>query len=251
MHLRRTGFVVCLTAAAVLGGCQTSRQQTEALLDDFADFDRAYIPALMMTRKDLPAVARAGMRQLHPAWRELKANQQDAFPDDEQWRADFERVDELIFTASEFVAETKIDAAHARIEPVRDVFLTLRTTRGIDYYLDKLVAFHAPMARIVRPATTLTPDELTDVWLAAFRQNLETAQNLWLAVEAAPIPAERFEFSESAVRRARRLIEAQREALQRLDAALIEREAGDILAAARALHDPFMQLYVMFGDFPR
>jgi hypothetical protein len=222
----------------------------EALQDDFARFDRAYVPALALTKMGTPEASRNAMGRLKIAWREFLAENGQAMPDDGQWRADLAQVGRAIKSAEEHLVEGQQLEAHEALEAIREILLETRRRNGIAYYMDYLTDFHTTMEEIVLPLTEATPGELTPAGIAELRSLTQTAIQQWEKVKSAPIQWSRFGFDEKKAAQRQQLLKAETKALAELKSALGGTDQARIIATGKAIKPFFAKSFMLFGSFP-
>ena len=104
------------------------------------------------------------------------------------------------------VSERKVTDAHEALEHVREVLMKLRQRNGIDYFIDRLTAFHEPMEAIVLAAKDKTGDTLTDADIALIRKRMPQAEQAWQRVAAAKLDASDYRLTPAQADDARELM---------------------------------------------
>jgi hypothetical protein len=229
---------------------EPSADKHAALLTDFAAFDRAYVPALALTKRGTLPQCRPAMGRLKVAWQELSDKHADSVPSDPTWKTDFGQVAQLIEQAEQRLAEDDQQEAHEQLEGVRELLMKARRRNGIDYYLDYLTIFHDTMEKIVMPATAKAEKgdrQLSPAELAEMRSLLQQANQEWQTVTQTALPTGLFPVESAA---ARKMIQAEQRALRALEDALNHGDEKSIISAAQAIKPPFARLFMAFGDFP-
>jgi hypothetical protein len=235
--------VILLTVGMV--GCQ----KHEATWDAMIAFDQAYIPALALTSQQQGAEARAIMPEVLVRWQTLQQRVPAAWARQDAWRQTVTDVTTRLTKADALIRDGHLTEAHEALEVVRTVLMTQRIQHGIDYFIDRLTAYHEPMEAIVLTAKGKTPATLTDADIAALRRHLQEAQALWQPVESARIDPKLYRFSDKAFTALGTGIRQESAALQALQTALAAEDRQRIIKAAIAIKPPFAELFMLFGDF--
>jgi HPt (histidine-containing phosphotransfer) domain-containing protein len=213
------------------------------LVDEMMMLDRAYVPALVLTNQpQKPAAATAeSLRRLHAAWAKFQA----ALPPAERpaYAAAIAESDAKIKEADRLLAGGSRQSAHDALESVRISFWKARAARGVEYYPDRLTAFHEEMEVVVDLAENPAADA------TKLKRHLAEASALWSRVEGARFDAARHGFDAEQTARLQALVRKEREILSQLDAAVAAGNRAEVAAGAKALKGNFAQTYFLFGDF--
>jgi hypothetical protein len=165
------------------------------------------------------------MEILTGSWKGFKDRYYDANPGDTQWRKDFDEADHMIAEAGRIVAsDRKVTDAHEALEDMRMVMMKLRARNEIEYFVDRLTAFHEPMEAIVLAAKDKTPETFTDADIQRITKTLPQAEELWTRVATGNLDGATYQLEASQLERARKLIQTEQQALAALKTALA---AGD------------------------
>ena len=204
---------------------------------DMAALDRAYIPVYALTSERVWEQARKAIRLAFRAWQEFEDNYRDAKATDAASRADLARVRALFYDANAFLEGPQPELALEPLKRIRTAMAGLRQRKGIEYYLDDLVAFSEPMESIAAAGA-----------VAKVRAQFPAAKQAWQRVVQTE-PGSAFGFGaaqreELGIRR-----DAETAALGALETALAGNDSAAIMAAAAAIKPPFDRLYYFFGDF--
>ncbi len=227
-------------------------EQAEGLAAIFAGFDRAYIPALALTKMQKDPAARQAVQRLQRQWQISQPEILKAVPEADQqaWKRSLAKVNNAVARAGRQAEAGELAAAHETLELVRDVLLERRTDSGVHYALDVLNQFHITMERIVKPAGMMKPEEFNASTKQRFQKLQREAVEIWSAVNAAELQSPQLALGEKQRDLLVPLIRAQGEALERLGEALQQDDAERILEAARAIKPGFARIYMLFGEFP-
>ncbi|MCU0897078.1 MAG: hypothetical protein MUC55_06215 [Burkholderiales bacterium] len=234
-----------LLAAVVTLAALVAAPAGAAVMDDFIVFDRSYIPALALTNQPQKpqAAIDESMKRLDAAWAKLLAALPASEKADPVYAAAIARSEKGIKEAQRLSREGARAAAHGALEEVRVAFWEARTQKGVDFYQDRMTAFHETMEAFTDLAAKPDADA------KKLRALLDESSSLWRKVETAQFDAARFGFDADRTARLQGLVKKERDVLAQLDAAL---EAGDrakLAEGAKALKGTFSQAYLLFGDF--
>lgn len=234
-----------LALVLVTAGCQ---RQTEAW-DAMVAFDQAYIPALALTSQQQGEQAHVVMPRVMARWQDLQQQIPAPWKRGEAWQHATSEITTRLQRADTLIADGHLTEAHDALEGVRDVMMAQRRAQGIDYFVDRLTAFHEPMEAIVLAAKGKSPTTLTDADLATIRQQLPDALTRWHAVEMARVEPERYRLSAEQANQLKNGITQEAAALQALQTALERGDRQRIIQTAVAIKPVFSQLFMLFGDF--
>jgi hypothetical protein len=254
MGIRHRRLFVAFVSAAVVtaaSGAAAMATDTDLLLDDFARFDRAYVPALALTKMGTQQASQKALGHLKQEWRKFSASHRGSMPDDRLWQTDFNRVCEAIADAERHLKGNQQLDAHESLEAIREIFLESRRRNELIYYLDYLTEFHTTMEEIVLAVKVEKPGDLGSNSIARIRSLTQTAVQQWEQVKSAPFPRERFEFGEEKLAQRQQLLKAETEALRQLTEAIHGNDKARIVDAGRAIKPIFAKSFMLFGDFPQ
>jgi hypothetical protein len=182
-----SGYAAIGLALALFGSAQA------AILDNSIALDAVYIPALSLTNAKpgdtaAAAKARAAMQRLDADWPALRA----ALLKDLSGKAPAQaaaarktlaQVDQALAEARKAMAAGNNAAAHTALEDVRIDLMKLRSAQGVDYFMDRLTAFHEPMEVLALAGNTLKPQDLTPAKRAEMEKTYAEARALWRSIE--------------------------------------------------------------------
>ena len=222
------------------------------LKEDFASFDRAFIPPLALTRQEKVKPSKKAMKLLKENWGTFKAKHYEANSKDPKWKKDFDKVDQKIMEASNIIKDSKnLIHAHDTLEEIRFIFLELRKRNGIDYYIDPLSEFHEFMEVIVHTAAESDPQTLTVADKETIREEHDQAARIWDKIETASFDSDLYGFDDRRMAQMKKLLKLEAEALNALDRALDSNDHAQIIKTAKAIKPNYAKLYKLFGDFDR
>lgn len=217
----------------------------------FIEFDRVYIPALALTNQGKPAAQQA-LRRLRRSWNSrFVMHFHQMYQKDLEWSEDISRMAQCLGRAETKLVSGESTKAHEALEPIREILMEARLRNDVDYPLDLLSQFHATMETIVKPAMGMDAASLDRNQIVKFTKRCQQADKEWHLVEKAKFNLTVFGKSEQEQRHFPAMLKAEREAIRRLDAALVAENKEAIIKAARGLKPPFAKVYMFFGDFPK
>lgn len=235
---------VVLFAASVSAG--------DALLSDFAAFDRAFIPPLALTNQEKVAPSKKAIEILKTNWAEFKARHYKGKPKDPKWKQDLDRVESKILESEGIIlTERDLMDAHEILESIRFALMGLRKRNGIDYYLDHLSEFHEHMEAIVHTASERDAGSVTEKDRDILKKECAEAVRVWDRIQDFAFDQNLFGFNEQKETRRKELIKMESQALSRLQKALERDDPDLILKSAKEIRPHYAALYKLFGDFRR
>ena len=228
-------FICLIVSTSVLAGPA----------EEFAAFDRAYVPALALTNQgDKPqAAVEESMRRLVPAWdtliRTINSNDRHAKAFDRAIRLSGAKLTE----ATGLVATGKRKEAHGALEVVRLEFWKARTEAGIIYLPDRFTAFHEPMEEFVELAAKPETDR------EDLRKRSQQLSDLWRDVEETGLDEKLFGVSPERAAKYGEQVRREREILTQLMAVVGSPDKQTFSKTLALLKGNFAQTYFIFGDF--
>ncbi len=241
-----------LTTMAALGLAVFSANA--APLDDMVAFDAVYIPALSMSSsasQDARAApkAQATARALDQQWPTLKRRLAATWTGNAPtgWQRTLTTVERHIRTALDAAAKSDWKATHEALEPVRIELMAARQRQGMDYFVDRLTAYHEPMEVLALAGATLKPAQLDAARRAQLEQAYAEARALWRGIEQQPLDAAAYGLSAARQAQLRKALDDETAALARLSDALRGSEFDTLLKAAQAIKPPFSRAFTAFG----
>jgi hypothetical protein len=231
----RTGIAVVAIAAA--GAARAG------VIEDTIVLDRAYIPALVLTNQpQRPATATSeSLQRLNAAWVKFQAALPPA--DRPAYAAAIAESDAKIKSADKLLASGSRQGAHDALEGVRIAFWKARVAQGVDYYPDRLTAFHEAMEPLVDLAANPAADA------TKLKRRLDETSVLWSRVESTRFDASLYGFDAEKTAQLQSLIRKERGILSQLEAAIGSGNRDELAAGAKALKGTFSQTLLLFGDF--
>ncbi len=222
----------------------------DELLKDFVALDRAYVPALALTKMQKPKPAAKAMRHLTKEWRSFQKRHKHLGRDDKDWADGFTLVDQQIRKALELTQSGQLLPAHEALERVRGILRRVRRKNHIEYYLDHLTDFHDVMEKIVKPNLKRSPKDIGTAEIEKLKVLAKKATSQWNRVRKAKFDPVLFGFDKKKQMKMKKSLEAESVALMKLHRALKGIDKKQIRQAAVAIKPGFAKLFMLFGDFP-
>lgn len=216
------------------------------------DFDSVYIPPLFLTgaapkSAGGPARARGALARLQAQWPALRTRLLAAWPGDAGWRRTLDSVQGHIAESDRLAARGAWSEAHEALEHVRAALKKAREARGMDYALDRFVAFHDPMEHLAAAAAQWTPATLGPAQRDRIERLYAEARARWRAVESLELKAPALRLTPERETQLRKAMADVGAALAQVSQALRGDDAAALLKAAAATKPPFIRAYTAFG----
>jgi hypothetical protein len=254
----RRGFglqaALTLTALSTLS-LPIAHAASPADLTAMVRFDALYIPLLSMssaaqtdTRAAPKAVATAA--RLRAAWPDLQralAAHPPATARPRAWAEALRHVGRQLASGDQAVASANWKQAHEALEDVRIVLMQARQAAGMDYFVDRLTAYHEPMEVLALAGATWAPTALDSRRRAELDHAYGEARALWRAIELHPVDPQQHGLSAARAAQLRQGLLDETAALSRLSDALRGTDNAALLAAAKAIKPPFARVFTAFG----
>ena len=239
--------------AALFGGAQAG------VLDTSIALDAVYIPALSLTNAkpgDTAGAdkARAAMQRLDADWPALRAVLLKDLSGKTPAQAAAARktlaqVDKALADSRKAMAAGNNAAAHTALEDVRIDLMKLRRAQGVDYFMDRLTAFHEPMEVLALAGNTLKPQDLRPAQRAELEKTYAEARALWRSVEQNLPDLKAYKLSEAQQAQFNKGMADVSAAMTRLSDALRGNDNAALLKAAAAIKPPFARTFTAFGRY--
>ena len=241
------GLLIYAVAQGAWARASAAEVAPQDLLEAMAGVERSYITALWATGNGTPAEAVASVARLRAAWSKFEAERGAELSRLEGGAEAGSLVSERIEAAASLASEAP-SRAHEVLEEIRLRLRELRVANGLEYFPDRLTAYHEPMEAIVIAAKSGGPAGPGPEAVAEIRATLPEAMESWAALEAAPHDNAVYGLTPEMLRRREKLLAAERSALEELAGAL---EAGDARAVGRAgtaLKPVFARIVLLYGE---
>ncbi|MCH8839013.1 MAG: hypothetical protein IIA60_14670 [Candidatus Marinimicrobia bacterium] len=235
---------------ALLVGCMSPERAERNLVKAMLALDRTFIPAWTLTEPNSEGDSAPAVQKLLSEWAYFKARFYYYERQDTSWQAALDRVEIGLLQAEEFDTSGNQLAAHASLDEVRSIFVALRDSNGIEYFLDGLIAFQGPLEAIVNLVRGRTAGNLANRQVNAIRGLFPEVRARWNGVHDWPFDPSLHNFDEQQVARLNEQIALENNALDILEQALGSGSRNSIIVAAQGIEPEFDRLYRLFGDFP-
>jgi hypothetical protein len=241
-----------LTGVVVL--CAIGSAQS-AQLDDMLAFDSVYMLALASSTsasQDPAAIAKAkaaitALQRQWPALMQRLSATWGAKPP-ARWQQTLASVGLRINSATDAARRSEWKQNHEWLEPVRIELMQARQRQSMDYFVDRLTAFHEPMETLALAGSTLWTDQLDAKHRAGLEQAYAKARTLWRGVELNAVDAAVYGLSAPRQAQLHKALDEETVALSQLSDALRGNDNGLLLKAATALKPPFAKAFTAFGQ---
>lgn len=224
----------------------------EKLLQAMVTLDRSYIPALGYTGQGKPALqkARNAMRRFEKAWKDFTAYNTSL---EKEWRIrdkDIQDIENSVSRASaELFSGNNPEKAHEYLESIRQIFLKIRESAGLPYFLDDLTGFHDAMEKVSRQAVQSEALGRDNGKKTEFRKDLEKADRLFERAYGNIGLADRHGLDKVRMKRLAPMMDKERKILRNMKKYLAEENWKSVREAGQNLKKQFVQIYFLFGDF--
>jgi hypothetical protein len=245
-------FLIVISALLFMVGCGGEPVKPK-LMKDMADFDRAYIPALIFTDLHRQRESELSLERVKGNWKTFS----DKYYElefkygvdivDKFWKEDFEKIEDLLVTSEGYVKAEKLAEAHLELDKIRFVFKRLRHRNGLPYFLDGMNEFDTEMEEIldfIKGKPRLDEREVEKL-----RNLAVDAREKWTKVLSAEVSADVFGFDDKKVAAIKKRVKAQDEVLREFEVALWSDDENAIFQTAQDVQPNFVVLYKAFGDF--
>ncbi len=223
---------MAMAALVFLGGCASNPVQ-----ESMASFDRAYIPALMLTaKKDNTGQNIMAVKQLKLEWNLFRSRNPGLA--DEGGSA--QGVEGLIMKADGLMNIGKYREAHKTLVKIEKIMREARVAAGIVYFPDRLAEFHDVMEEIVAVASK-SPARVSIL--------MPDAISAWRVVQKARFNRGFFRFTSDQKERLRKLIDDEAQLLKALLAAAVSNDRKKVAGLANEVMAKYTTIYRMFGNF--
>lgn len=249
----RSGLTALGLAIALATGASA------AILDNSVALDAVYIPALSLTNAksgDTAAAdkARAAMQRLDAGWPALRAALLQDLSGKTPAHAAAARktlaqVDKALAGSRKAVAAGNFEAAHTALEDVRIDLMKLRVAQGVDYFMDRLTAFHEPLEVLALAGNSVKPQDLTPARRAEMEKTFVEARALWRSIERNLPNPQAYKLSGAQQAQFNKGMADETAALTRLSDALRGSDNAALLKAASAIKPPFARTFTAFGQY--
>jgi hypothetical protein len=234
-------------AAAVADGAACPAR---CFLCDCAAFDRAFVPALVLSDQGNLDQTVAAVRVLDVRMAAFRiACYQDALPGT-KWKADLQAVDQRIITADRAAGTDRdVAQAHKLLKEIPPFLVDMRTLAGATYYLDPLFRLGVILDQMAPLVAARTPETLAALDLATLKDLAAHAATELQAAQAAPVDAVQFGLSDADAEAVKQDLADEATDLAALRQALGAGDKRTVISSAQALTPVWRQTLRPCGDF--
>ena len=234
------GYLLFITLI-IVSGCRE-----DEVMHDMARFDRAYVPALVLTgTRDTTGRSVLAVKRLRQDWELVSAKYAGIFRGGDTAM----RISGIIEKADALVTTGDFEGAHAELERIRGLMMEARKSNGVEYYLDFLTDFHTTMEKMVSVVKDRDPSLMGTQDAEAIARLLPLARAQWKAVSEAPFSRGPFLFSRENEEALMEAVAAEAGAIEDLGAALRSRNMKLISRHTMLMKAGFARVFEMFGNF--
>lgn len=212
-----------------------------SLLEEMVVLERAYVPVLALTNQPgKNAESAAAMQRFDRAWGAFRT----AAPtrSESSLTGVLDESEKHLAQARRDIGAGQLKDAHEALEHLRHAFWKWRAGKGIDYFPDRLTAYHDQMELLADAAMHAAERP-------KLASALQQARARWDEVLRMKFDAPLHGFD--AVRQARlsELMAREGQVLTKLEQLGPGGDAAALAAEAKSLKGTFAQIYFLFGDF--
>jgi hypothetical protein len=213
-------------------------------------FDRAYIPVLALSNQNKPDASLRAMTVLDDQWLSFSRKFAARYPE-AGWKQGVERTGAVLAASRALLKKGDLAGAHAALEEVRDIWVRLRESVSIPYYVDYLNRYHESMEEVTAVTSGRTPATLGEAQIEQLRSLLPEARRRWEAAVGADFDASMYGFSAARVESLRTAEQAVLQGIGQVAQALLKGDREVIIRTVEAMKPAFTKTFLMFGDFER
>lgn len=221
-------------------------------LEVMVAFDAVYIPALAFSSAAVQDAgkadaARAAQQRLVRQWPEHRSQLAAVLgPTAPKLLG---TVAKDVERATAFVAQSNWKMAHEALEPIRERLMAARGAIGMDYFVDRLTAFHEPMeAMVLAAAEQATTADLQRRLRDRIAAEFAHARALWHGIEQHLPDSAAYGLTGSRLAQFRSGMADESRALGILSTALNGSDTAALIKAASAIKPPFARVFTAFGS---
>jgi len=236
---------VSMTLIFLVNSCSN-----ESIEQGFINFDKAYIPSLILTNGKDVAKATIAINLLDVQYRQFSKNHSNAFNGETLWQNELSVVQSTITDSLNLInSEQDLKAAHNKLEVIRYTFIETRKRHNIVFFQDILTEYHDVMEETVRTAKELQNEENPQI-NESLATLTEKTKNAWLVVMNTDIDPEVYGLNDEEINTLTANMDIQLENIDTLSASIANNEpSGDIIKKATLLKKGYKTVFSAFGDF--
>lgn len=221
-------------------------ENVNVLLQDMAEFDKAYIPVLYYTRRGEMDNAKRSVFFLNHSWQKVNRKYKNINPENDDWQEAFRMTDAWLSDAYYSIDAMQPKDAYIFLDHVRYQMMELRMKNGIDYYLDDVWEFEASLDL----AEEVAVDQMLCLLdYCEFEDIVKDLNEQWKIVEEAKVDAELFDLDAEDLKVLKNQKKKLQEAIIVFNQAVEEMEGENLAMTATFLRQAYLEYLAGFGDF--
>jgi hypothetical protein len=233
-------LIAFVALLAFFGGCKDIEVPR-----DMVRFDRALIPALMLTSDaDTSGEAVMAVKGLKMEFFTLKSRYSKA-----GWDAELAEAEALIVKADWEMSGGDHEVAHDSLRRLREVMYDLRKSEGMDYFPDYLTEYDFSIERVEEMMAGNTSAGLSGIEVARVKREVPLMQKRWQDVLNAEFDAEVFGFTPRQVEKLNKKLKRETHALADFEWALSNGDGRAVIESFEDLKQRLAEVERLFGDF--
>jgi hypothetical protein len=238
--LKQYRVAILVAVLALLAGCKDIEVPR-----DMARFDRALIPALMLTSdEDTSGEAVMAVKGLKMELFTLKSRHSKA-----GWDAEIDEAEALVVKADWEVSGGEHEVAHDSLRRLREVMYELRKSEGIDYFPDYLTEYEFSIQRVEEIMAGRTPAGLSAIDMARVRREASLMRERWGNVLNAEFDPRVFGFTPRQVEKLNTRLKSQTNALADFEGALSDGDGRAVIEKFGDVKSRLAEVERLFGNF--
>lgn len=238
--------VILLFTLLISSANSCEDKEVNVLLQDMAEFDRAFIPVLFYVRHGEMDNARKSVFFLNHNWQQFQNSYQDLIPDNDDWKENFRMTDAWLSDAYAAIDANAPEDAYIFLDHVRYQMMDVRTQNKWDYFLDDVWEFEARLDVVEEAAV----DQMMCLLEYCEFEDLVRDMNMaWKDVKVTNKDKNLFEMEEEEIKMFRSKQEEIEDALKHFNIAVAEAEGENLAIAATFLRVAYLDYLSSFGDF--
>lgn len=216
------------------------------LLQDMAEFDKAYIPVLYYVRQGEMDNAKKSVFFLNHSWQKVNRKYKDLNPENDDWQEIFRMTDAWLSDAYYSIDAMQRKEAYIFLDHVRYQMLDLRAKNNLDYYLDDVWEFEAALDLVEEVAVD---QMLCLLDYCEFEDIVKDMNEQWGIVNNAKVDATLFDLNTENLKSLNSQKKKLHEAIIVFNQAVEEMEGENLAMTATFLKQAYLEYLAGFGDF--
>lgn len=223
-----------------------SNDNSDTLIQDMVDFDKAYIPVLYYVRKGELDHAKRAVFYLNHSWQRVNKRYKYLYPQNDDWQEGFRMTDNWLSDAYNAIDGVQPNDAFIFMDHVRYQFIELRFQNKMNYFLDDVWDLEASLDLVEEVAVD---HMLCLLEYCEFEELVSDLNESWRTVRKNKIDKGLFDFDKNQSDLLKVRTHKFEIALLDLNQAVEVAEGEDISIAAALLTEAYLEYLYCFGDF--